>query len=292
MSPFLLNLSWMPWTREPLLEAFLIGCSHVHIVMLLFSLWWKGSFHCSPALLLLYLLKSLEMRLFWAGEIILLADLFLCVYFYWSIIKLDLFSWSNWLNRLIFGLVRVSVSRLWIVVHHLEACVGELSCKFRTTARCTISSTCKAWWRTLPKTWWSTLPEAPVWLGWQRALIHLLLLWKSIVCRGCWWLKSTSWSSACNIPIGIEHHEIIILRHILLHTIMLATELNELLAWTIIAQLLWPDFLFLKHLLKQSSSMPTSLHWFVYIEIKDAEWFYLFDCSASAIDKQISLADL
>ena len=69
------------------------------------------------------------------------------------------------------------------------------------------------------------------------------------------------------LPVGIKYNEVIILGHILLQTIVLSQECNQLLAGSIVGKLFWPDSFDFKHFFENSSSVATSLHIMVDVEV-------------------------
>lgn len=107
------------------------------------------------------------------------------------------------------------------------------------------------------------------------AIVGLL---EPIICR-----------SSTFTPILIENDEVVVLGHVRLQPEVLRAERYELIAGSIISQLVWSHSFDAQHEFKESSAMTTSLNRFVSVEVKDAYGFDLFDAS-SIVDEQVSSA--
>lgn len=94
------------------------------------------------------------------------------------------------------------------------------------------------------------------------------------------------------VPVLIEDHEIIILRHVLAQSEVLLHKTKQLGAGSIVRQFLGQLTFLVHHHVEQGLAVTAALHALVHVEVEDANRAELLDDAVLITDEQVALADL
>lgn len=133
------------------------------------------------------------------------------------------------------------------------------------------------------------LVGAPVASAVERRLLSRRLL-ESLVRRVRLIRMALSSQLLGRLPVSVEHDEIIILWHVLFETIVFSEERNELIARSIVGQLLGAQALASQHIFKKCFTISSALHRLVNVKIEHADWLDFLDGTVVVPYEQVALA--